>query len=107
VHDYRVMSQAPQARKRALITYIRCGSPQLSIAHRVSLRDFYGFMKLPVDLAGDRQDVTGDQGRDRQQHARPGKTLSRSEYRRGIFEQSHRGQQAVHRPVQRVGIAAD
>jgi hypothetical protein len=56
---------------------------------------------------GYRQNITGDKSRNGQQHSRPGQTLGRSEYRRGIFDQSHRGQKAVHRPVQRIGIAAD
>ncbi len=80
---------------------------QQNVGHQRGPQSIEGRPNRAVDLAGYRQDITGDKSRNGQQHACPGKTLGRSEHRRGIFDQSHRGQKAVHRPVQRIGIAAD
>ena len=80
---------------------------QQNVGHQRGPQSIEGRPNRAVDPAGYRQDITGDKSRDGQQHARPGKILGGSEYRSGIFDQSHRGQEAVHRPVQRIGIAAD
>ena len=80
---------------------------QQNVGHQRGTQPVEGRPNRAVDLAGHRQDITGDKRRNSQQHACPGKTLGGTEHRRGIFEQSHRGQKTVHRTVQRIGIATD